>query len=41
MKIAGFHSGHDSSYAILDKGIPKAHIELERYSRRKKVDNQR
>ena len=35
MKIVGFHSGHDSSYAILDKGIPKAHIELERYSRRK------
>lgn len=35
MKIVGFHSGHDSSYAILDNGLPKVHIELERYSRRK------
>lgn len=35
MKIAGFHSGHDSSYSILENGIPKVHIELERYTRRK------
>lgn len=35
MKIAGFHSGHDSAYAILDNGVPKAHIEIERYCRRK------
>ena len=35
MKIVGFHSGHDSSYAVLENGIPKVHIELERYSRRK------
>jgi carbamoyltransferase len=35
MKIVGFHSGHDSSYAILDNGIPKVHIEMERYTRRK------
>ena len=35
MKIAGFHSGHDSSYSIIENGIPKVHIELERYTRRK------
>ena len=35
MKIVGFHSGHDSSYSILDDGIPVVHNELERFNRRK------
>ena len=35
MKIVGFHSGHDSSYSILDNGVPKVHNELERFNRRK------
>lgn len=35
MKIAGFHSGHDSSYSILENGVPKIHVEMERYTRRK------
>ena len=30
MKIVGFHSGHDSSYSILDDGVPVVHNELER-----------
>jgi|TARA_R100000900_G_scaffold139558_1_gene119257 carbamoyltransferase len=33
MKIAGLCSGHDCAYAILDNGIPKLHLELERYLR--------
>ena len=35
MKIVGFHSGHDSSYSILDNGVPIVHNELERFNRRK------
>lgn len=35
MKIVGFHSGHDSSYSVLENGVPKVHIEMERYTRRK------
>ena len=35
MKIVGFHSGHDSSYSILDDGVPVVHNELERFNRRK------
>jgi carbamoyltransferase len=35
MKILGFNSGHDVSYAILENGIPIIHNELERFNRRK------
>lgn len=35
MKIAGFCSGHDCSYAILENGIPILHNELERFTRQK------
>ena len=35
MKIVGFHSGHDSSYSILEDGVPTVHNELERFNRRK------
>lgn len=35
MKIAGFCSGHDCSYAILKNGIPIIHNELERFIREK------
>lgn len=35
MKIAGFCSGHDCSYAILENGIPIIHNELERFTREK------
>jgi len=35
MKIAGFCSGHDCSYAILENGIPVIHNELERFTREK------
>ena len=35
MKIVGFHSGHDSSYSVLENGIPIVHNELERFNRRK------
>ena len=35
MKIVGFHSGHDSSYSILENGIPTVHNELERFNREK------
>tara|TARA_E500000331_G_C17258181_1_gene714050 strand:+ start:1562 stop:3181 length:1620 start_codon:yes stop_codon:yes gene_type:complete len=35
MKILGLHGGHDSSYTILDNGIPKVHNELERFNRQK------
>lgn len=35
MKIAGFCSGHDCSYAILENGIPIIHNELERFTRQK------
>ena len=33
MKVAGFHCGHDCSYAILEDGVPVVHAELERYLR--------
>jgi carbamoyltransferase len=33
MKIAGLCSGHDCAYAILENGVPKLHLELERYLR--------
>jgi hypothetical protein len=35
VKIAGFCSGHDCSYAILDNGVPVIHNELERFIRKK------
>lgn len=35
MKIAGFHSGHECSYCVLEDGIPILHAELERYIREK------
>lgn len=35
MKIVGFHSGHDSSYSILEDGVPTVHNELERFNREK------
>ncbi len=35
MLVAGFHSGHDCSFCILDNGIPTIHAELERYIRLK------
>ena len=34
-KIIGFHSGHDCSYSVMDKGIPVIHNELERFTRKK------
>ena len=33
MKVAGFCSGHDCAYAVLEDGIPVLHAELERYVR--------
>ena len=35
VKIVGFQSGHDVSYAILEDGIPIIHEELERFTREK------
>jgi len=35
MKIVGFHSGHDSSYSVLEDGVSIVHNELERFNRRK------
>lgn len=35
IKIVGFHSGHDTSYCVLENGIPVIHEELERITRRK------
>tara|TARA_R100000808_G_C2155541_1_gene168597 strand:- start:20908 stop:22578 length:1671 start_codon:yes stop_codon:yes gene_type:complete len=35
MKIAGIWSGHDSSFCILENGIPTIHAEYERYNREK------
>ena len=35
MKVAGFCTGHDCSYAILENGIPIIHNELERFIRAK------
>ncbi len=37
MKIIGFHNWHDAAYSVLSNGLPKAHIELERYHRIKNV----
>ena len=34
-KIAGFWSGHDCSYFVLEDGLPVIHDELERFSREK------
>ena len=40
MKIVGFHSGHDSSYSVLDDGVPIIHNEMERFNREKNaIDN--
>ena len=33
MKIVGFHSAHDSSYSVLEDGVPKVHNEIERFNR--------
>lgn len=33
MKVLGFWSGHDSSYAVLDEGRVAEHVELERHAR--------
>ena len=33
MKIAGFSSGHDVAYCVLNNGIPEIHNELERFNR--------
>ena len=35
MKIAGVWSGHDSSFCILEDGVPTIHAEWERYIREK------
>ena len=35
MKILGFNSGHDVSFAILEDGVPVLHNELERFNRKK------
>lgn len=33
MKIAGFHSGHECTFCVLDNGIPVIHAEMERFAR--------
>tara|TARA_R100000458_G_C8272289_1_gene247107 strand:+ start:374 stop:2116 length:1743 start_codon:yes stop_codon:yes gene_type:complete len=33
MKILGIHNGHDAAFSIVENGVPKLHIELERYTR--------
>jgi carbamoyltransferase len=38
MKIAGFTTGHDVSYCILENGIPIVHNELERFNRVKMTE---
>jgi len=38
MRILGLMSSHDCSFAILDKGIPVFHAELERYVRKKEPE---
>lgn len=35
IKIAGFCSGHDCAYAVLENGVPLIHNELERFTREK------
>jgi len=35
MKILGYYTGHDASYAVLENGIPILHNELERFTRKK------
>ena len=36
-KIGAFHSGHDSSFAVLTDGLPEIHCEAERIIRIKNV----
>tara|TARA_B100002019_G_scaffold150839_1_gene129914 strand:+ start:17060 stop:18643 length:1584 start_codon:yes stop_codon:yes gene_type:complete len=38
MKIAGFCSGHDAAYGILEDGVPEIHNELERFNRIKDAE---
>ena len=33
MKIAGFCSGHDAAYGIIEDGVPVVHNEIERFNR--------
>ena len=33
MKIAGLWNGHDSSFCVLENGVPTIHAELERTKR--------
>lgn len=35
MKIVSFWSGHDCSFCVLENGMPKLHVEYERYIREK------
>ena len=35
MKITGLWNSHDSSFCVLENGIPTIHAELERYTREK------
>ncbi len=35
MKITGLWNGHDSSFCVLEDGVPTIHAELERYTREK------
>lgn len=35
MKIVGLWSGHDTSFCVLNNGVPVIHAELERYNREK------
>ena len=35
MKIVGLWAGHDTSFCVLDQGVPVIHAELERYNREK------
>ncbi len=35
MKIVGLWSGHDTSFCVLENGVPVIHAELERYNREK------
>ena len=35
MKIAGLWNSHDSSFCVLEDGVPTIHAELERYTREK------
>ena len=35
MKIVGLYNWHDGGYCVLEDGIVKEHIEIERYTRLK------